>query len=154
MGLAYAEAFAREGALLALNDWDGDALTAAGERVRALGAPKVFTEAFDVSDHDAMFGFADRVRQALGPAHIIINNAGIEGGTGPVWALSHADYQKTLGVNLWGVIHGTRAFLPQLFENGEGAVVNISSIFGLIGPPACSDSSFGLCGPSSGREDC
>jgi butyryl-CoA dehydrogenase len=42
-------------------------------------------------------------------------------------------------VNLWGVVHGTRAFLPQLFENGEGAVVNVSSIFGLVGPPVCSD---------------
>lgn len=139
MGLAYAEAFAREGARLALNDWDAQSLGRAKERVLALGAPAVHVSSFDVSDRDAMYAFADEVRATLGPAHIIINNAGIEGEARPVWDMSDESYDKVLGVNLWGVIHGTRAFLPQLFDNGEGAVVNVSSIFGLVGPPVCSD---------------
>lgn len=139
MGRAYAEAFAREGALLALNDRDAQGLDQTRRRVLELGTPAVHTSAFDVSDRDAMYAFADEVRDTLGPAHVIVNNAGIEGGAGPVWELSDESFEKVLGVNLWGVIHGTRAFLPHLFENGEGAVVNVSSIFGLIGPPMCSD---------------
>ncbi len=138
MGLAYAEAFAREGAKLALNDWDAQSLGRAKERVLALGAPAAHVSSFDVSDRDAMYAFADAVRDTLGPAHIIINNAGIEGEARPVWDMSDESYDKVLGVNLWGVIHGTRAFLPHLFDNGEGAVVNVSSIFGLVGPPVSS----------------
>ena len=139
MGLAYVEAFAREGARLALNDVDTGAVEGARTRALELGAPAAIAWAFDVSSRDAMMGFAAAVRDELVPAHVIINNAGIEGETRPAWKISDASYERVIGVNLWGVIHGTRAFLPQLFENGEGAVVNISSAFGLIAPPGFSD---------------
>lgn len=59
---------------------------------------------------------------------MIINNAGIGGGGQPVWAMSDNDYERTLQINFFGVVYGTRAFLPQLLANGEGAIVNVSSV--------------------------
>ena len=63
------------------------------------------------------------------------NNAGVGGGAGPMWTLSEADWAWTLGVNLWGVIHGIRAFVPRFVAQGEGHVINTASIAGLISPP-------------------
>jgi butyryl-CoA dehydrogenase len=137
MGRSYALEFARRGAALALNDYDADTLA---DTVAMLPAgTKSFTAAFDVSDRDAVYRFADEVRAALGPAHVVINNAGISGGNKPVWTTTDDDYERVMGVNFYGVLHGTRAFLPHLRENGEGAVVNVSSIFGLTGTPSSSD---------------
>ncbi len=95
--------------------------------------------AFDVSDRDAMYRFADHVHTELGGAHVIINNAGVAGCGRPVWSATDADYERIMGINFYGVVHGTRAFLPQIRARGEGAVVNISSIFGLTGTPSSSD---------------
>ncbi len=137
MGRAYALEFARRGAKLALNDYDAATLS---ETVGLLPeATVVLQSAFDVSDRDAMYVFADRVRDELGGAHVVINNAGVSGGGQPVWSLKDADYTRVMGINFYGVVHGTRAFLPQLRAHGEGAIVNISSIFGLTGTPSSSD---------------
>ncbi|MCB9487695.1 MAG: SDR family oxidoreductase [Deltaproteobacteria bacterium] len=139
MGRAYAEAFAREGAKLSLNDWDGAALEETRERALKLGAPAVHAVAFDVSNKDEMYAFAASTKEALGNAHVIVNNAGVEGDARPIWEISDELFERVININLWGVIHGTRAFLPQLFDNGEGAVVNVSSVFGLVGPPLNGD---------------
>lgn len=140
MGRAYAKAFAARGARLALNDYDADGLA---ETVAELGRgwpdASVHAAAFDVSDRDAMMSFAAEVQTTLGKAHVIINNAGIEGAGRPVWATTQSDYERIFQINFFGVVHGTQAFLPQLLANGEGAIVNVSSIFGLIGPPNSSD---------------
>ncbi|HWJ82164.1 MAG TPA: SDR family oxidoreductase [Nocardioides sp.] len=137
MGRSYALELARRGAVLALNDYDADTLA---ETVAMLPqGTKSFSAAFDVSDRDAVHRFADEVRAALGPAHVVVNNAGISGAMKPVWATTDDELERTMAVNFYGVVHGTRAFLPQLRENGEGAVVNISSIFGLTGTPSSSD---------------
>jgi short-subunit dehydrogenase len=79
--------------------------------------------------------FATDVKAQLGNAHVIINNAGVSGAGKPVWATPLAAIERVMNINFYGVVHGTQVFLPQLIENGEGAVVNVSSIFGLIGPP-------------------
>jgi NAD(P)-dependent dehydrogenase (short-subunit alcohol dehydrogenase family) len=139
MGRSYALAFADEGARLALNDWDGDALKETSRLAAERGAGDVMTMAFDVSDREKVHEFAARCAAELGNAHVIINNAGIEGGGRPFWAIEEETFDRVLQVNLFGVIHGTRAFLPQLRANGEGAIVNISSIFGLIAPPGTTD---------------
>lgn len=140
MGRAYALAFARLGAILALNDFDKKGLD---ETIRMVASRypkiKVLGKAFDVGSRKEMNDFADQVKLTFGNAHVIINNAGISGGGKPVWALDDADYDRVIQINLFGVINGTRAFLPQLFENREGAVINVSSIFGLVGTPFNSD---------------
>lgn len=137
MGRSYALALAARGAVLALNDYDAAALD---ETVAALPTgTRVLARAYDVADRAATYAFADDVRAELGPAHAVINNAGIEGGVQPVWALDDADYDRVMAVNFHGVLHGTRAFLPHLLERGSGAVVNVSSIFGLVGTPSHSD---------------
>ncbi|KAA1421653.1 SDR family oxidoreductase [Nocardioides humilatus] len=137
MGRAYALELARRGAALALNDYDAAALA---ETVTSLpSSTTVITEHYDVSDRDATYRFAARVQTELGGAHVVINNAGIEGGCQPVWATEDRDYERVMAVNFYGVVHGTRAFLPQLLARGEGAIVNVSSIFGLVGTPNHSD---------------
>jgi len=138
MGRAYAHAFSAQGCKLALCDLDSDGLT---ETVAQLDVnpANVFHQSVDVSDHAAMTDFADAVKRQLGPAHIVINNAGIEGSAKPTWATDLSDYRRVMDVNYFGVIHGCQAFLPHLQANNEGAIVNISSIFGLVGTPNHSD---------------
>ncbi|MEX1669386.1 SDR family NAD(P)-dependent oxidoreductase [Zhongshania guokunii] len=139
MGRAYAIEFAKLGARLALNDYDGKGLAETVELVRKSNTTELYTATFDVADRDAMEGFAADVKAKLGNAHVIINNAGVSGAGKPVWATPLAAIERVMGINFYGVVHGTQAFLPQLIANGEGAVVNVSSIFGLIGPPNNSD---------------
>ena len=139
MGRAYALEFARLGARLALNDYDAAAL----EETRALlnGVPglRVHLGVFDVSDRAAMERFAAEVQATLGNAHVVINNAGIEGSGRPMWATPLATFERVMRINFYGVLHGSQVFLPQLLANGEGALVNVSSVFGLIGTPSNSD---------------
>jgi NAD(P)-dependent dehydrogenase (short-subunit alcohol dehydrogenase family) len=137
MGRAYALEFARRGAQLALNDYDADTLAETATLLPP--STTALQSVFDVSDRDAMYHFADQVHTELGGAHVIINNAGVAGSGQPVWAMTDAAYERIMGINFYGVVHGTRAFLPQIRARGEGAIVNISSIFGLTGTPNSSD---------------
>lgn len=140
MGRAYALEFARLGAVLALNDYDAAGLA---ETLRLVEQQtpgcRVHCRAFDVGDRDAMHGFAASVKQRLGNAQILINNAGVSGAAAPVWAMDEAAFERTMRINFWGVVHGTRAFLPQLMASEEAAIVNVSSVFGLIGTPEAAD---------------
>lgn len=135
MGRAYAEEFGKLGARLALNDFDEKGLAETLELLHQQGIDDVYSEAFDVASNTAMQAFAEHVKQRFGNAHVIINNAGIGGATTPVWETRLEDYDRVIGINFYGVLYGTKAFLPQLLENNEGAIVNVSSIFGLIGTP-------------------
>jgi short-subunit dehydrogenase len=137
MGRAYALAFAQEGSVLALCDYDQAGLN---ETIALLPkAQKVFSQAFDISDEAAVFDFAAQVKKTLGSAFVVINNAGIEGSGEPVWATEQHSFQRVMDVNYYGLIHGTRAFLPEMLANNEGAIVNVSSIFGLAGTPNHAD---------------
>ncbi len=140
MGLAYAEEFAYLGARLAICDVDGPVLgVVAEELTKLIGAGNVYAERVDVSDRAQVFAFAQNVERALGPAHVIINNAGVGGSATPFYNMDLDHFERTLRINLNGVVYGTKAFLPQLLANGEGAVVNVSSVFGLVGPPNVTD---------------
>lgn len=139
MGRSYALEFARAGAKLALNDFDGRALDATLDLLHAEGHHQVVARAFDVADADAMRHFANEVESVMGPASIVINNAGIEGAAVPAWDMPDTAYERVMKVNVFGVINGTRAFLPQLMKVREAAIVNVSSIFGLIGTPNNTD---------------
>lgn len=140
MGRAYAEAFARRGSRLGLCDVDADRLSALSDRLAAeIGADRIFARVLDVSDEGAVAGFAEAVREALGPAHVVLNNAGIGGAGQPFYTMESAVFERTVRVNFDGVVYVTRAFLPHMVARGEGALVNVSSVFGLIGPPNATD---------------
>lgn len=139
MGRAYATEFGKLGAKLALNDYEEGPLNETLEILKNQGVSEVYSEVFDVSDKDKMFAFADNVKAKFGNAHVVINNAGIEGAVKSAYDISVEDYRKIMNINFFGVVHGCKAFLPQLVENQEGAVVNVSSVFGLVGTPLNSD---------------
>lgn len=135
MGRAYALAFAAKGAHVALNDYDAEGLQVTAQMVNATSKVKIYTQAFDVSDANTMQAFADAVQRELGLVDIVINNAGVGTAAEPTWDLSLRDYDRAMRINFGGVLNGTKAFLPQLIENGRGHIVNVSSIFGLVGSP-------------------
>lgn len=139
MGRAYALEFAKLGARLALNDYDAQGLDGTLALLKDVPSLRTVRGVFDVSDRAAMERFADEVKATLGNAHVVINNAGIEGSGRPTWATPLAGYERVMRINFYGVLHGSQVFLPQLLANGEGALVNVSSIFGLIGTPSNSD---------------
>lgn len=136
MGRAYALEFAKRGTKLALNDFNKTSLLETLSLIRELSDGQTLGEAFDVSDLDAMRGFAAQVKATLGNASIVINNAGVsDARAATVWEAHDDDIARTLNINLNGVINGTRAFLPQLLELNRGSIINVSSVFGLVGVP-------------------
>ena len=95
-----------------------------------------------------MFAHAEDVKRDFGTAHFVINNAGATV-VGTIEHLSIEEIEWQLGINLWGVIYGTKAFLPMMLAQREGCIVNISSVFGLVGFPlqgAYNISKFGVRG--------
>ena len=130
IGRALAVELARRGARLAVSDVDPFGLAETVEQVTATGA-QVSGQELDVTDRDAVCAWADSVVQLYGAAHQVYNNAGIALHRS-VLDSDWADYERVLGVNLWGVVHGTKAFLPHLVASGDGHVVNISSLNGYL----------------------
>src|SRR5436853_4307108 len=133
LGRAMALAFAGEGMPVALADLDEPGLKSTLNEAQSRGV-RAFAMRVDVSKAAQVDGFARRSVQELGAVHVVCNNAGVSP-LGAVWENTLADWQWILGVNLWGVIHGVRAFVPRLIAQGEGHVVNTASVAGLISPP-------------------
>ncbi len=133
LGRSMALAFARAGMRVAIADVDQAGLERVAGELRALGA-KMLSQRTDVTRSEEVEALAARVASELGGVHVVCNNAGVAV-TAPVWETTVADWQWTLGVNLWGVIHGLRAFVPRLIAQDEGHVVNTASVAGLISPP-------------------
>ncbi|CAM2162495.1 putative oxidoreductase SadH [Paraburkholderia sacchari] len=132
IGRALAVELARRGARLALSDINERAVR---ETSALCGDAQVRTYKLDVSDRAAFFAHAEEVMRDFGTAHIVINNAGATVvGTIDHLTIEEIDWQ--LRINLWGVIHGTKAFLPAMLAQRQGWIVNISSVFGLVGYPA------------------
>ncbi len=134
IGRAMAERFAREGMKIVLADVEAAPLTHAREEIGRGGVEAIAVQT-DVSQWEQVERLAKRTFEAFGTAHIVCNNAGIGSGGAPAWETSLADWQWTINVNLWGVIHGVRAFVPRMLEQGEGHVVNTASIAGLVTVP-------------------
>ncbi|CDZ90599.1 acetoin dehydrogenase [Rhodococcus ruber Chol-4] len=130
IGRALAENLAGRGARLALSDIDGSTLAETARRCESHGA-YVSTALLDVSDRDAVSRYAEEVVAEFGIVHQVYNNAGIAY-FGSVLESDFADMERVLAVDYWGVVHGTKAFLPHLVASGDGHVVNISSLFGLL----------------------
>ncbi|GAA5125844.1 SDR family NAD(P)-dependent oxidoreductase [Alloalcanivorax gelatiniphagus] len=133
IGRALAQQLAAAGARLALSDINETALRDTA-RDLGLGKDRLITEAFDVADRDAVYAFAERVAGHFGAVHLVINNAGVALGA-TVEDVSYEDFEWLMGINFWGVVYGTKAFLPHLKRAQEGHIVNVSSVFGLIGVP-------------------
>ncbi len=139
MGREYALEFARLGALVAITDVNAEQLAETHNMVKAITRKNSLSEVLDIAAEESVTDFAGKVKRELGNAHIIINNAGIGGGGTPVWVQDNGQYHTTMQVNFFAVVYITKAFLPQLLANQEGAVVNVSSVFGLLGTPGTSD---------------
>jgi NAD(P)-dependent dehydrogenase (short-subunit alcohol dehydrogenase family) len=133
LGRSMALAFASEGMDLALADVDEVNLSSVQEEVLAKGV-RTITLKVDVSNAQQVEIFRDQTLTRLGGVHVVCNNAGVSP-LGAVWENSAADWQWILGVNLWGVVHGVRAFAPHLIAQDEGHIVNTASVSGLISPP-------------------
>jgi short-subunit dehydrogenase len=133
IGAALADVFAHRGATLALSDINADALSATVHRCELAGA-QVDGSVLDVADRDAVLAYADHVRATFGAVHVVINNAGVAV-HGRLLDTSDSDLEWIMNINFWGVVHGTRAFLPHLIACGDGQLANVSSVFGLIAAP-------------------
>ncbi|AHH21167.1 putative oxidoreductase, SDR family [Nocardia nova SH22a] len=133
IGRALAENLARRGAKLALSDIDTEGLAETVRRVEALGA-QVKSDRLNVAEREAVLLYADEVKKHFGVVHQIYNNAGIAF-HGEVAESQFKDIERIMDVDFWGVVNGTKAFLPYIIESGDGHVINVSSLFGLIAVP-------------------
>jgi NAD(P)-dependent dehydrogenase (short-subunit alcohol dehydrogenase family) len=134
IGCALARRFVEEDMRVVLADVEQAALEHAAAELTNVGA-SVLAVPTDVSDADAVDHLAARVVEHFGAVHVVCNNAGVGGEHYPTWEAPLAYWEWLFGVNLWGVIHGLRSFLPLLLAQAEGHVVNTSSIAGLVGIP-------------------
>jgi NADP-dependent 3-hydroxy acid dehydrogenase YdfG len=133
IGRALAYDFARRGARLAISDVDTVGLAETAKQVRVIGAP-VHEQRLDVTDRAAVLAYAATVAAEYGTVNLIFNNAGIAF-TGDVEEMEFEQIERVIDVDFWGVVNGTKAFLPYLIASGDGHVVNISSLFGLLSMP-------------------
>ena len=127
IGRALALELAARGARLAISDVDEAAVAQTAERIGA----DVHRQTLDVGDSEAVEAYADAVTQHFGVVHQVYNNAGIAFSR-TVLESDYSDYERVFNVNLWGVIHGTKAFLPAIIASGDGHVVNVSSLNGFM----------------------
>jgi NAD(P)-dependent dehydrogenase (short-subunit alcohol dehydrogenase family) len=130
IGLALAERFARAGLDVVLADIERPALEAAEQKIAALGV-KTLAVPTDVSNEAAVQALAAAAVDRFGAVHLLCNNAGVVSTADP-WFGPAASWSWVLGVNLWGVIHGIRAFLPTLAAQTDSHIVNTASIAGLL----------------------
>ncbi len=130
IGLALAQRFARAGMDVVLADVDEAALAAAASQVAAAGVAALAVPT-DVSDEHSVDALAEQARARFGRVHVVCNNAGVMSPADP-WTGPLTTWEWVMGVNMWGVLHGVRAFLPGLLEQGEGHIVNTASIAGLL----------------------
>ena len=134
IGRALAVDLAGRGALLALSDVDAAGLDETVDLVKAAGVREVRSDVVDVASRAALEAWAGDVVGQFGRVNVLVNNAGVSL-TGEVMDLEDEDLEWIVGINFWGVVHGTRAFLPHLIASGEGHVVTMSSLFGLLSIP-------------------
>lgn len=133
IGRALAIELARSGAKVAASDVDIEGLAQTEQQVKALGGA-IKSDRLDVTEREAFLTYADAVAKHFGKVNQIYNNAGIAF-SGDVEVSEFKDIERVMDVDYWGVVNGTKAFLPHLIASGDGHVVNISSVFGLFSVP-------------------
>jgi short-subunit dehydrogenase len=132
IGRALAIALARDGARVALSDVNDAGLAETIKQLPPGTAAKAYK--LDVASQEAVFTHADDVLRDFGTVHLLINNAGSTL-VGMFENQSIDEMRWLVNINLWGVIYGTKAFLPMMLAQREGCIVNMSSVFGLVGFP-------------------
>lgn len=133
IGQALAVELARSGAKVAISDVDTEGLAQTEEQLKAIGTP-VKADRLDVTEREAFLAYADAVAEHFGKVNQIYNNAGIAF-TGDIEVSQFKDIERVMDVDFWGVVNGTKAFLPHVIASGDGHVINISSVFGLFSVP-------------------
>ncbi len=134
IGRALALELAGRGALLALSDVDAASVALTAADCSALGVRAIGYQ-LDVSDREAVFEHAEAVAREFGAVNLVVNNAGVALHK-DVLEMPIEDLEWVMGINFWGVVYGVKAFLPKLIESGDGHLVNMSSVFGLISIPS------------------
>jgi NADP-dependent 3-hydroxy acid dehydrogenase YdfG len=134
IGQALAIELGRSGAKLAISDIETEGLARTEERLAAIGVP-VKADRLDVTERERFLAYADEVKEHFGVVNQIYNNAGIAF-TGDIEVSQFKDIERVMDVDYWGVVNGTKAFLPHLIASGDGHVINISSVFGLFSAPS------------------
>lgn len=149
MGLAFADRFAAEGMNVVMSDIEGPRLDEAVAQVTAHGT-EVMGVVTDVSDGDAVDALGAATFERFGTAHVVCNNAGVAGGLMD-GSIDVNNWKWVIDVNLYGVIHGHRVFLPKLIEQGEGHIVNTASLAGhMPGHSAYTASKWAVVGITAG----
>ena len=133
IGRALAVNLAEKGAKLALSDIDTEGLAETVRQAEALGAD-VKSDRLNVAEREAVLDYAEAVVAHFGEVHQIYNNAGIAY-NGDVEKSEFKDIERIIDIDFWGVVNGTKAFLPHVIASGDGHIINISSLFGLIAVP-------------------
>jgi NADP-dependent 3-hydroxy acid dehydrogenase YdfG len=133
IGQALAVELGRSGAKLAIGDVDTEGLADTERQLKAIGAP-VKADRLDVTERETFLAYADAVNEHFGKVNQIYNNAGIAY-TGDIEVCPFKDIERVMDVDYWGVVNGTKAFLPHLIASGDGHVINVSSLFGLFSVP-------------------
>ncbi|OHU98425.1 SDR family NAD(P)-dependent oxidoreductase [Mycobacterium talmoniae] len=133
IGQALAIELGRSGARVAISDVDLEGLAQTEKELKAIGAP-VKADRLDVTEREAFIAYAEEVHEHFGKVNQIYNNAGIAF-TGDIEVSQFKDIERVMDVDYWGVVNGTKAFLPHLIASGDGHVINVSSIFGLFSVP-------------------
>jgi len=133
MGRTLAVELARRGCHLALSDVNDAELVKTAELASKHGV-KVTVKKVNVADRDAVFAWANEAARDHGKVNLVFNNAGVAL-TANVEDVKITDFEWIMGINFWGVVHGTQAFLPHLKASGDGHVINTSSLFGLMAVP-------------------
>lgn len=136
IGRALAHEFARQGSRLSLSDINLDAANETAAQLQAKGV-QVITQQVDVGSLEQVTAWAERTRAHFGRINVVVNNAGVAL-SGTVGSLAIKDYEWVMQINFWGVVYGSKAFLPHLEASGDGHIVNISSIFGISAQPLMS----------------
>ena len=133
IGRALALELARHGAVVVASDIDQAGLGATAAALAARGASHR-CDVLDVTDRGAVLAYADAVAADFGRVNQVYNNAGVAF-AGDILSSSFEQIARVVDVDFWGVVHGTKAFLPHLVASGEAHIVNISSVFGLLAVP-------------------
>ena len=133
IGQALALELARSGASVAISDVDTDGLAQTEEQLKAIGVP-VRSDRLDVTEREAFQIYADQINEHFGKVNQIYNNAGIAF-FGDIEVTQFKEMERVMDVDFWGVVNGTKAFLPHLIASGDGHVINVSSLFGLMSMP-------------------
>jgi NADP-dependent 3-hydroxy acid dehydrogenase YdfG len=134
IGRALAVDVARRGALVAISDIDDAGLAETVDLLKRAGAREVRSDRLDVADRAAVASYAGAVAEHFGRVDVVVNNAGVAL-AGDVEDLEYPDMDWILGINFWGVVHGSKEYLPHLIASGDGHLVNMSSLFGLVSMP-------------------